>query len=446
MKHSISLIVGLIFLLSNLTAQNIEPLMSKATAWNLDSTYSYNTNNNQWNLRSKQISINYNPLGKTVDYYRYSLSKVGAVIMDSIHINYFDDQVKTQEYIQYKRENTAWSDTAIYYLYNEQGLTLYSLYHYVPDYGYKYYYYFNSQNQEDSIIKFIYDDFTNDWGKSGKNMYYYAPNGLLNNIIEYRWSNGWKLDKKTEYRYYQFSFGYKVDTIIKYKYDSQSQTWQNYFLYRYIYTSTGQVAEKYIYSWNDDLQQWLRIKKTVMSYDDTLLTQKLIYSYRADSANDLIGKDKYLYTYNSLNLLISEEWLIYNFDSSQYYPYQKITFDYNADKIMTEFAYYYWDNSINDWAKMAKMQFFYSKITYSDVQKQLNNITLYPNPVIDKINLKNVPSQSQLRILSLDGSIIYIQKLFNNNSLQVQFLQPGTYILKIITPQNKTYNLKFIKL
>ncbi len=446
MKKVISFLSGLIFLFSTVTAQNFESPASKATAWNLDSIYYYNGVNNQWNLRTKQISINYNPLGKTVDYYKYSLSKVEAVLMDSIHINYFDDQVKTQEYIQYKRENTSWSDTAIYYLYNEQGLTLYSLYHYVPDFGYKYYYYYDQQNREDSIIRLTFDDFTNTWEKSSKKMYYYAPNGLLNNIIEYNWASQWKLDKKTEYRYYQFSFGYKVDTIIKYKYDSQSQTWQNYFLYRYIYTSTGQVAEKYIYTWNNDLQQWIKIKKTVMSYDDTLLTQKLIYSYRADSSNDLISKDKYLYTYNTDNLLISEEQLIYNFDSSQYYPYQKKTYDYNADKIMTELAYYYWDDSINDWAKMAKSQLFYSKITYSDVQKQLNNITLYPNPVIDKINLTSVPAKSELRILSLDGSIIYIQKIFNNSSIPVQFLQSGTYILQIITPQNKTYNLKFIKL
>ncbi len=446
MKKAFSFLFALFLIFSNVTAQNIEPLSAKATFWNLDSFYYYQGSGNQWSLSKTQISINYNQIGKTQDYYIYSYSKVGSWVTDTIHINYFDDLVNVHEFIQYNRDNNSWSDTAIYYRYNDKGQIVYKLYHYVPDYGYKFFYFYDQIDRTDSVIKFSYDDFSDSWEKSYKKKYFYSPSGLVDFIIQFKWTGSWFLDKKTKYHYYHFSFGDKTDTIIKYKYNSQNQGWENYYLYRYIYTSNGQVAEKYVYSWDNDSQQWIRINKTINTYEDTLLTETIVYSYRNDSANSLVSKDKYVYTYNNDNLLISKEYLIYDFNTSEYTPHYKLTFEYNTDGIRTNYTKYSWDNSANDWTYTAKYDYYYRKITYSNLHNSYRTVAIYPNPAVDKIYLQNLPLGSIVKILNMDGSIIYIQKLFNTNTVQVQFLQPGNYILQVHTPQSKSYSFKFIKL
>jgi len=76
-----------------------------------------------------------------------------------------------------------------------------------------------------------------------------------------------------------------------------------------------------------------------------------------------------------------------------------------------------------------------------------NSIEIYPNPVADELRIRNCEFQiDDIKIFDVLGKeIIQNSKFKTQNSLDVTHLSPGTYILEIISKENKLYK-KFIKL
>jgi hypothetical protein len=58
-------------------------------------------------------------------------------------------------------------------------------------------------------------------------------------------------------------------------------------------------------------------------------------------------------------------------------------------------------------------------------------ITLFPNPVKNEINIKGISKNSPFEIYSLDGKLIKSGNYKPSNSISVSSLNSGVYILKI---------------
>lgn len=69
-------------------------------------------------------------------------------------------------------------------------------------------------------------------------------------------------------------------------------------------------------------------------------------------------------------------------------------------------------------------------------------IKVYPNPADNFINIEGTNPDSKIEIIGLDGQL-YITSL-NNQFIEVSYLKPGIYIVKIIS-NNMIYTHKFIK-
>ncbi|MEY8759530.1 BspA family leucine-rich repeat surface protein [Chryseobacterium tongliaoense] len=72
-----------------------------------------------------------------------------------------------------------------------------------------------------------------------------------------------------------------------------------------------------------------------------------------------------------------------------------------------------------------------------------NGISVYPNPAKDVIYVKNADNAERYMILDASGRILTLRTM-TGNSIDIRFLNPGNYMLQIITKE-KTQNFKFIK-
>lgn len=74
----------------------------------------------------------------------------------------------------------------------------------------------------------------------------------------------------------------------------------------------------------------------------------------------------------------------------------------------------------------------------------LKNVTIYPNPVGNTLMLSNSEELYDIDIYNFLGEKILEEKV-NTNQLDISFLKPGNYILKISKENMKAQVLKFIK-
>jgi len=87
------------------------------------------------------------------------------------------------------------------------------------------------------------------------------------------------------------------------------------------------------------------------------------------------------------------------------------------------------------------------RFTLSEQVSDLNNdktsdFIIYPNPIRDELNIRTSETVIQAQVLDLSGRIML--KFLNTNTLYVNELRPGVYMLRIET-ENGIITEKFIK-
>ncbi len=98
----------------------------------------------------------------------------------------------------------------------------------------------------------------------------------------------------------------------------------------------------------------------------------------------------------------------------------------------------------------AKWIFFFYKKNYLegpvgiDEIKQLN-VSIYPNPTIEKLNFSSQFSFQSYTISDLTGKIIEIGKTNSSNEIYVEHFTNGVYFIQFENEQGETQKLKWIK-
>ena len=96
----------------------------------------------------------------------------------------------------------------------------------------------------------------------------------------------------------------------------------------------------------------------------------------------------------------------------------------------------------NKWAECACS--YYNTTGIKSEEKNVASILVYPNPVKSELRLKGISEQCRVTIYSLDGREIVSGTEFEKDTIDVSFLKPGIYFLKLHNSFN-TKTLKFIK-
>ena len=73
-----------------------------------------------------------------------------------------------------------------------------------------------------------------------------------------------------------------------------------------------------------------------------------------------------------------------------------------------------------------------------------NYIKIYPNPTSERFCISGLTGVASLKLIDINGKIILIKQVTNNESVLVKNLLKGVYIVKIITDE-ETVERKLVK-
>jgi len=79
----------------------------------------------------------------------------------------------------------------------------------------------------------------------------------------------------------------------------------------------------------------------------------------------------------------------------------------------------------------------YKNITVGidELKKDIFNATVYPNPVTNGFRIKGIEGTSELRLTDLNGKVLLTKQVTGNETITVNNLPQGMYIVKIITSE-----------
>jgi len=95
--------------------------------------------------------------------------------------------------------------------------------------------------------------------------------------------------------------------------------------------------------------------------------------------------------------------------------------------------------------KLSDGYFFQQQVT-SITQKELNEIKIYPNPVLDKMQLENTLDELDLAVMTIDGRFIFRKSLeIGINNVDMSFLDAGLYLIRLDNSNGESVTNRIIK-
>ncbi|MDL2261952.1 C10 family peptidase [Bacteroidales bacterium OttesenSCG-928-I21] len=85
-----------------------------------------------------------------------------------------------------------------------------------------------------------------------------------------------------------------------------------------------------------------------------------------------------------------------------------------------------------------------SKSPLSVDDNTLSNLTIYPNPTTNELNISGIEEKSEVQIYDIYGKLLVDINNFQNNSIDVSSLSGGIYFVKVNT-KNGTRTMKIVK-
>ena len=374
------------------------------------------------NLDMMKLEFEYDNLGRIITLFdRY----VGIDMRFKCEYTYNTQNQKTQER-QYSQDmpNAQWEiEMKAEYTYNVQGnLTLYvysswdaDLNQWINDSKQEYTY--NAQGNLTLEVSSEWDADLTQWINSHKTEYTYNAQGNLTLEVQYEWDEDltqWINDSKQESTYNAQG---NQTLCIGYEWDTDLTQWINSYKDEYTYNAQGNLTLYIGYGWDMELAQWINDFKNESTYDaQGNLTLSFGYNWNSTLNNwDREGKEEY--TYN----------LSYTWDDI-IFPRIFVIFD-TVGNIVLNNIYYSWDETLSDWGEPSATTYHYSEIETSIANHPQHNISVYPNPVQERLYIKTEQPIAQLQVYDLSGRLL-LEECNVSHSISVAHLTPGVYLVK----------------
>lgn len=264
------------------------------------------------------------------------------------------------------------------------------------------------------------------WVVGGRYVFDYNPDGRIGEIRLEEWDGQWENLERATYDYTNGT------VILSEEWDGIQ--WLVYEKREYTYNIDGRVISETWYDWTSG--KWEEDRKYERQYDASgNLLQEDEYS-----TGELSGRDECQYDrskeLSDIDHFFEEPFLSQILKFPVNFPY--------VNKVLSRTTLNY-NQSANMFEPLRREVYNYEqKIMTSsqDVSDRLNLTTIYPNPVGSQINLEgDEHSGAPFLILNLAGNTIRHGIIGLNNSLSVDGLPSGSYILRL----DDQHNFKFIK-
>ncbi|NNL80899.1 MAG: T9SS type A sorting domain-containing protein [Flavobacteriaceae bacterium] len=406
--------------------------------------------------------------------FTFSLMLCGQTVfkLDSIHQYSWDDGMMDWRFDTrdlYTYDNGGDKETNLLRL-NLNGVDWVNFYQFNKDY--------NGNNDLTQNIQQNWNAGLMDWQDSSRESYTYNGSNLLS-VYEYAIWNGanWMIFADDQYAY--DGLGNQIEDVRR-DLDFTFMTLVN--TYRSTNNYSGGLQQYNIYEeWRDFLNDWENVEKTDFSYDgnnnmilsevrawqtmsmdwsDPYKRSQLSYNLSnqvTESIEQTFGSGMWnnttraLFSYTDGNLteLLAQEWNS-GLTAWENGTRQLRTFDTDDNEI--ELIYESWDDIGSVWEGFLRLVKYWSPVETLGVsiEDSWASTKAYPNPVSSVLTISfNEPLEesTEVEIYSINGALIsriLLNAGVNEQSVQMSYLNSGTYLLKL-TSSKRNGILKVVK-
>jgi hypothetical protein len=405
------------------------------------------------------------PSGNGLVKSRTSESPILDSIIEEKRMGYFCDQLKW--YFYYEPDGTLSSSKCFYYntrnqlesksetwLYDSEGRVISYVVHNVDSWV--------MLTQNDTTIIEVYSELST-WKdgklshKSVKNNdvnsyeedYSYNENGQIIDLIRtsssgfssqvvYLYDNHGEL----EYQYYSdFPYASGNFRLSKYGVENRDSTKITTISFG---NGTGNLEKKKF----DTFMNWYFKEHFEETFNKSGLRSTIKRACWSEEEGDFIDyKASFIYTDNGdLSEAIFYAWQG-SIDSGDWKESVRINNRYIQEGNLSEYTKTYFDDRTSAWEIEDHKAYYYTYPQKNVVESDKNNnkLTIFPNPISNQISIQNLDSRHPIYTLyNLKGSVVQSGKI-ENNILNVEFLSPGLYFLRVETIGSVT-TFRFIKI
>ena len=476
MKKQLSILGASVLIVGGINAQTtLNALKTKIQAFT--NTIQNQSNQNFKKSNNLQISsTGYYLPGVEVHYQFDTVTNNWKAPHDSVVKNYYagwpnEGKLKEEIHHGYNNFSNTWDpQNKTYNNYNNNGLLVSTIF-----YGYsnpnwspnnRDTFIYNSNNKLIEERWEMWDSGINNWGATtSKNVYTYnAANKLIvDEFYQIDWSTNTLIpNSKTTYSYNSVN---QPTLELHQDWESATSTYTNNSKMLYKYNSSGQLNSVYMFSYDAASNSWDTMARVIniswykwLSSDLDLWDYNLLSSYEWQLR---MGNGIYLpvfkvqITYDPLDdAVLSEDYFSWSSgnwvkeNGSTQYNYTRNT---SLNNMITESIQKGWFKHLNSYRNEYKISYrnpqFMTSIKNYD--NSIDGYIIYPNPSSDQlyISISNLPMNEEInvKIINLQGQELVLQKVTNNQSINVSDLSNGIYILNIETSNGKMAQTKFVK-
>jgi len=325
--------------------------------------------------------------------------------------------------------------------------------------GYKYEYAYDERGNCILEIDYHWDSNTEQWKGNWKFEFAYDESGNLILEVEYDWDSNteqWEVFWKLENTYDESG-----NLILEagYNWDSNTEQWKGNWKFEFAYDKSGNRILFAYYHWNSNTEQWEIFWKLEYTYDESgNLILEAGYNWESNT-EQWERAYKYEYAYDERGNRILEVDYIWNNINQQWQPTDKYayTYDYNYSIESLLFPFFGYKNKVVNaitykssdgvnWTESGKEIYYYSDIEMAVPQIPMGSINLYPNPVVNDLNivLPDDISQAEFKLFDLQGRMLVTKNIVADKKVNLEKLAAGVYLYQIIT-EKETCQGKLVK-
>lgn len=357
-------------------------------------------------------------------------------------------------------------------------------------------YEFDAQGKIVLEIRNYWDESLREWIPTLRHVYTLNVAGNATEINDFLWDEDtatWLNFTKTENTYNARGF---LTQQVYSNFDFVSGLFKNAVKTEYVYNAGNLQTLETNFQWNETTSKWVEANKYDFTYDaSNRLAMSVFSKWNLMTASwENSERDEFSYaTGSKINLHVTSVWNInqwvnesgdehsydgngneltvnfylWNVATGQWGVKSKNEFNYNPNyltsdlcpgiffifgewgvltNVMTENKYTEMKTDGSGWDSYALItRYYYSEYLNTEVHKSENpGLSLYPNPVKNKLTVKGLTGEAKLKIVDAQGKEWYSGIINKDVELNVANLEKGFYILKLMIGE-QSYNFKLIK-
>jgi hypothetical protein len=302
-----------------------------------------------------------------------------------------------------------------------------------------------------------------------KYVYAYTSGGLVESVTFFGFDNSLNLYVEGFHRLCEYNNLNQLVSLSNSVFNGSTEYVSS--KYTYEYNADGQLARKSRFSWHHSQSEITYGEMIQYVYENRLLTAEIYYDVLDDGT---LGKpyDGYIFTHNpdsTFNDMIFED-----YNDSLTLMESKRDFTYSSsltlDDVLIPHAIFdnLWEgkffkhgvpllshnysnrNGYNvdaEWYLSGEIAYYYSGFTsgVSDVVSA-TALTVYPNPVADKLYLNSgVSGNVTCRLINLMGRTVLTAKLWQDGAIDMGTVKSGCYLLQVEDSKGVRKTIKVVK-